>query len=159
MESRFRFLSLNIGMKRNLDGLFAVIDVNKPDIVFLQEVVLSQDELQCQINRVGFLCETNSAEDVSKPGTALLWRSHLQVSNVSNFTIGRAQLALFHNYVLLNIYAPSGSNLKQARNSFFAEDIFRAFCLYPSYSWVFGGDFNSVLHPSDIENGTGFGQK
>ena len=140
MESKVRFLSLNIGMKKNLDSLCAVLEVNNPDIVFLQEVVLTTNQLEYQIKRLGYLCEVNNAEEISKPGTALLWKSHLHISDFLSLVVGRAQIALFGDYVLLNVYAPSGSSARNARNTFFAQNIFSAFNLYPSAMWIIGGD-------------------
>jgi hypothetical protein len=45
MESRIRFLSLNIGLKNNLAGLATLITVHKLDIVLLQEVRISDEQL------------------------------------------------------------------------------------------------------------------
>ena len=45
MNSRIRFLSLNIGMKNNLAGLTTLITVHKLDIVLLQEVRLSDEQV------------------------------------------------------------------------------------------------------------------
>ena len=130
MESSIRFISLNIGMKRNLAGLLALISDLKPDIVFLQEVVLLEDQLDCQTSGYGFSCKVNNAEDLSKPGIAILWRSSLPVEDVANIVVGRAQLALLGDYALLNIYAPSGSQARHARNVFFAQDLFLNFAAY-----------------------------
>ena len=46
MESRIRFLSLNIGMKSNLAGLTNMLAHHKIDVVFLQEVKVSDEELE-----------------------------------------------------------------------------------------------------------------
>ena len=59
--------------------------------------------------------------------------------DVSNLVAGRAQLGLLDNYVLLNVYAPSGSNARYERNCFFSQDLFRAFNLYPDFHWLIGG--------------------
>ena len=115
MESKIRLLSLNICLKRNLTCLRAMITDLRPDIIFLQEVNLSDEQLGSQISR-DFKCKVNNAEEDSKPGTAMIWKSTLQVSDVSNVVAGRAQLAHLDNYILLNVYAPSGSSAKHARN-------------------------------------------
>ena len=98
-------------------------------------------------------------EDAAKPGTAIIWRSSLPVTDVTNLVACRAQVACFEDYALLNLYAPSGSDKKYERASFFSKEIFRAFNLFPESKWLVGGDFNCVLKPIDIDNGTGFDQK
>ena len=71
MESKIRFLSLNIGMKSNLAGLLTMIVDYKLDIIFLQEVKLTDDELGCKVARFGYKCKVNiNIEELSKPGSA-----------------------------------------------------------------------------------------
>ena len=112
-----------------------------------------------QLSNVGFIGMVNiDAEDPLKPGTAIAWRSTLPIRQVSSVVPCRAQYALLGSYSIFNIYAPSGSDRKVERNNFFARDIFQAFSLGSS-PWILGGDFNCVLRPFDIENGTGFNQK
>ena len=98
------------------------------------------------------------AEDPLKPGTAIAWRSTLPIRQVLSVVPCRAQYAILGSFSIFNIYAPSGSDRKVERNNFFAKDIFQAFSLGSS-PWILGGDFNCVLRPLDIENGTGFNQK
>ena len=62
-------------------------------------------------------------------------------------------MAFLKDYALLNIYAPSGTDKKYERGVFFSQTIFEA-C-----TWLMGGDFNSILTRSDVENGVGFNQK
>ena len=54
MESRIRFLSLNIGLKNNLAGLATLIKVHKLDIVLLQEVRISDEQVDDLIGKFGF---------------------------------------------------------------------------------------------------------
>ena len=155
MESKIRFLTLNIGGRRDLAGLTSIISEYKLDIVFLQEVMLTNEELTNEVSKSGFMCNVNNADESSKPGTAIIWRSSLHVTDCFNIIAGRAQLAVFKDVILLNIYGPSGSNQKHERNQFFARDIFRIFNMYPSALWIFGGDFNAILNPLDVELGIG----
>ena len=94
-----------------------------------------------------------------KPGVAIVWRSVIPVSEIVNLVPCRAQLALLGSVVIVNVYAPSGSDRKFERGSFFARDLFRAFSMNSTSKWIVGGDFNCVLKPIDIENGIGFNQK
>ena len=93
-------------------------------------------------------------EESSLPGTAIVWRSSIPVRDVSTIVPCRAQCAFLGAYALLNIYAPSGSDKKYERGSFFAKEIFRTLALHDNSCWILGGDFNCVLKPIDVENGT-----
>ena len=160
MESRIRFLSLNIGMKSNLAGLTNILVNHKIDVVFLQEVKITDEELESKVARFGYKCKVNiNIEDSTKPGTAIAWRSTLLVREVTTLVTCRAQVAFLEEYALLNLYAPSGSDKKYERGAFFSQEVFRAFNLHPESKWLVGGDFNCVLKPIDVENGTGFDQK
>ena len=160
MESNIRFLSLNIGMKNNLAGLSTMLLNLKLDVAFLQEIRMSDEQLGSQVGRYGYDAKTNiNLEDPSKPGTAIVWRSILPVKDVTIIVGCRAQVAYLGGYALLNIYAPSGSDKKYERGSFFSKEIFRALSLHSDSKWIVGGDFNCVLKPIDVENGTGFQQK
>ena len=68
-------------------------------------------------------------------------------------------MAMLGPYMIINIYAPSGSEKKYERAEFFGQDVFRALRLNPDSLWVIGGDFNCVLKSIDIEGGVGFSQK
>ena len=160
MESRIRFLSLNVGMKNNLAGLLTLIKVHKLDVVLLQEVRISDEQVDDLVGKYGFKGKVNSdMDEPSKPGTAIVWRSTLPVREVSTIVPCRAQCAFLGAYAFLNIYAPSGSDRKVERGFFFAREIFQVFSLHPCSHWIFGGDFNCILKPIDVENGTGFMQK
>ena len=71
MESRIRFLSLNVGMKSNLAGLLSLLINHNLDVVFLQEVKITDEQLISQIVKYGYLGQVNiDLEESSKPGTA-----------------------------------------------------------------------------------------
>ena len=160
MKSNIRFLTLNVGMKKNLAGLSNILINQKLDVAFLQEVKVSDEELGTKINGIGYSCKVNiNIEDVSKPGTAIVWKSSLPVQDVNSLVTCRAQVAYMGEYALLNLYAPSGSDKRYERGVFFSQDVFRAFSLAPNSKWLVGGDFNCVLQPMDIDNATGFDQK
>ena len=158
--SSLRTFSLNVGMRRDLAGLRALILQYKFDLVLIQELNLTQCELQGKISDLGYECIVNiDSEDSAKPGTAFIWKTTVPISNVENILKCRIQVAFLNNYAFLNIYAPSGSGKRYERSIFYAVDLYRLFHLYKGYSWVMGGDYNAVLSHLDIENGTGFDQK
>ena len=154
------FLSLNVGMSATLAGLPSLIIAQNLDIVFLQEVRLNCEQLNLFIGNLGFKAEVNiDADQPTRPGTALVWKKSLPVTDVFTLVMCRAQVALLGPYMLLNIYAPSGSDKKFERATFFGQDVFRALRLQPGASWIVGGDWNCVLKTMDIEGGVGFAQK
>ena len=53
----------------------------------------------------------------------------MPVRDVFTLVLCRAQLAVLGPYMLLNVYAPSGSDKKHERTGFFGQDIFRALIL------------------------------
>ena len=160
MRAKIRILSLNVGMKSDLAGLITLTQVHKLDIILLQEVRISEEQLKQQISNHGFTGKVSvDTEDPMKPGVAIVWRSALPVREIVTLVLCRAQVAFLGSMAVMNIYAPSGSDRKFVRGSFFARDIFRAFSMNNSSNWIVGGDFNCVLKPIDVENGTGFNQK
>ena len=159
MNSRIRILSLNIGLKSDLAGLLTLISVHRLDVVMLQEVRITDEQINQQLGNHGFTGKVNiDAENPQIPGTALAWRSTLPIRQVSVAVPCRMQHALLGSHSIFNIYAPSGSDKRVERGFFFAREVFQAFSLGSS-SLILGGDFNCVLGPIDIENGTGFNQK
>ena len=54
MNSRIRMLSLNVGLKSDLAGLFTLISVHKLDLVLLQEVRITDEQLNQQLGNHGF---------------------------------------------------------------------------------------------------------
>ena len=160
MESSIRFLSLNVGMKSNLAGLSSILVNKNLDLAMLQEVRITDEQLSSQLEKYGYTGKVNiNVEDSSKPGTALVWRSSLPVRDVAVCVPCRAQVAYLGAYAIMNVYAPSGSDKKYERGNFFSREIFRILSLHSESKWLLGGDFNCVLKPIDIENGTGFQQK
>ena len=160
METNFRLLSLNVGMQCNIAGVVDIIRLHKLDIICLQEIRLTDSELESKVASLGFNCKVNiDINDMSKPGTAILWRAALPISDLVNVCECRAQVLIIRQYAVLNIYAPSGSEKKNERATFFSQDIFRTCNLYANSVWIFCGDFNCILSPLDVEEGTGFVQK
>ena len=99
--------------------------------------------------RFGYKCKVNiNIEDLSKPGTAIVWRYSLETKEVTILVTCRAQIAFLKDYALLNLYAPSGSDKKFDRAIFFSQDVCRAFNLHPDSNWIlvfFGFQFSGAF--------------
>ena len=137
MSEKIRFLSLNVGMKSDLAGLITLIQIHKLDIILLQEIRISEEQINQQIRNHGFTGKVSiDAEDSLKPGVAIVWRSVLPVRQIITLVSCRAQLAFIGSIAVVNIYAPSGSDKKFERGSFFARDLFQAFSTNSTSNWI-----------------------
>ena len=146
MDPKINFLSLNVGMSSTLAGLSTLITTQNLDIVFLQEVKSSGEQIELLLGRLGFKAAVNIDQDCPTTlGTAIVWRASLPVTDVCILVSCRAQVARLGHYMLLNVYAPSGSDKKFERNTFFGHEIFNSLQLGNKDKWVLGGDFNSGL--------------
>ena len=100
-------------MKSDLAGLKTLIQVYKLDIILLQEVRISDEQLNQQFRNLGFSGKVSvDTEDPMKPGVAILWRSVLPVREIVTLVTCRAQLAFLGSMAIVNTYAPSGSDRK-----------------------------------------------
>ena len=125
MTTNIRLLSLNVGMNGNLAGLRNMISDCTFDVILLQEVRLTEVEINSKLYNFGYKCKVNiDEENIYKPGTAILWRASLPIIDVVNLHQCRAQVAFLMNYAILNIYAPSGTNKRNERALFFSRDLF-----------------------------------
>ena len=127
----FSILSLNAGSSNDCGGLRHIIEIEKPSIVLLQEICLSTERLQALVQGKGYKAMAN-IDELNKPGTGIVWKSELHVTEVLPLVECRCQSLRLGNLVVFNIYAPSGGNNKAARRLFFGEDIFN----FISYFWT-----------------------
>ena len=160
MKSFINILSLNVGLSSTLAGLSSIAAVNNVDLILLQEVRINKDQLNGMLGGYGYEVDVNiDAEAPFKPGTAIVWKKSLPINQVVTLVSCRCQILVLSNVAVVNIYAPSGSERRQERSTFFSYDVFHAISLFPQHSYVLGGDFNAILSPLDVEDGKGFSQK
>ena len=120
-----KLMTLNTANTGLLGGILAIIKIEDPDIVFLQEITVTSGQLKLFVAKYGYNAEANTdLLDVTSLGTGMIWKSHLSVSDVTSVVHCRVQMARLGAFNLLNIYAPSGSNHRQERRTFFGQDIF-----------------------------------
>ena len=147
-------------MSNLLSDVISFITSYDIDVIFLQEIRLTLEQLQVKFGNFGYLVDVNiDEEDFSKPGTAILWKSSVPIVDVSTLLQCRCQIAFLNQHILINVYAHSGSSRNKERGNLFADHIFQFMSLHPNSSIILGGDFNSLLSPKDVENGIGFSQK
>ena len=155
----FNIFSLNVGMSHSLAGLHKIISSENLDLIFLQEVSLTSNQIENQLP--GFKAAVNvDTDDHLVPGTAIIWRNTLPVEQICSFVPCRIQTASLGPYRLINIYGPSGSGNRAERAIFYGQKVFQALNLSDNnMPFICGGDFNCLLKPIDVENEVGFGQK
>ena len=87
-------LSLNVGSSSNLAGLNTAISTTSYDVILLQEVKMTQNQLDNAVNRFGFLSKVNvNEENHQKSGLAILWRKSVPLTGVVNLLECRLQIA------------------------------------------------------------------
>ena len=93
MFNSFKILSLNISNSTTLAGLLSILRMENPQIVMLQEVSMSNEQLTLLVSKFGYKGETNI--DMLNPnalGTGFIWQEHLPVSDVYRWWNAEARL-------------------------------------------------------------------
>ena len=145
-------LSYNVGSSGTLAGLKQLLEMHKPDLVFLQEVTISTEQLKTHLGWKYDGISNIDQYDQKKPGTACIWLSSLQVV-VNNILSCRLQTLNYADVKYINVYAPSGTQKQRARRELFGggllnEIVSRTRSKLP----VLLGDWNCVLRPQDISD-------
>jgi exonuclease III len=137
--------SIECDVKKSL--LKDFIQNNDLDIIFLQEV---------SFLNFSFIQSHQTVLNVSERGrgTAILIRNGIEYSDIHMSECGRILSIVVNGVNLICIYAKSGSNYTQERNSFFMNDIGTHFTKRGITETIVGGDFNCVLDSADSRNGS-----
>lgn len=117
------------------------LQYNDIDVLFLQEV--QTENFSALFNYTAYV---NIGTD--NLGTAIITKSGISLDSIEKLPSGRGISGVYQNQAFINIYAPSGSNKRRERNAFFQTEVPYLFRNLSHY-YVFGGDFNCVLQPSD----------
>ena len=77
-----KIVSLNIAM--SMLSISDVLRLNKPDLLFLQEVNFSTQTLCDRVDSLGYVGESNTDPlHPTLPGTAIVWKKTIKVSEVN----------------------------------------------------------------------------
>lgn len=126
-------------VKMKLLNIF--LRTNDVDVLFLQEVKTNDfSEIY------GYTAYVNVGSE--SLGTAILTRNGIDLHSVEKLPSGKGISGIYKDYMFLNLYAPSGSNKRKARNLFFAQDVPYLLRSLPKFL-IMGGDYNCVLRPVD----------
>ena len=89
-----KLMTLNTANTSLLGGLLAIIQIENPDIVFLQEISVTSGQLKHKVAKYGYSAEANTdLLDVTSLGTGMIWKSHLPLTSVTSVVHCRIQLA------------------------------------------------------------------
>ena len=148
MASNFKTISANIAM-----SMLAVSDILKrdqPDLLFLQEICISSESLNESVCKIGYSAECNvDPLHPTLPGTAILWKTSLNVGQVNQLIERRAQSVKCAGETFINVYAPSGSSNRRDRWEFFNELFTHIVQVGGVKLPVMAGDWNAVLDQLD----------
>ena len=124
MDFNLNFVTLNVGMSISLAGLPDLVKSENLDVLFLQEVRLTVDQIKNILR--GFNAAVNIDENnPDRPGTALVWRNEIVITDIYSIVPCRAQVATLGEYKFMNVYAPSGSDKKYERKIFYGCELFQ----------------------------------
>ena len=148
MAATLKLVSSNIGT--SLLSVSDILKTDKPELLFLQEVTNPTNELLARVTSLGYCAECNvDSLHPQRPGTAIVWKKTLKISEVNCIIERRAQFIKVGGETFMNCYAPSGSNNKREREEFFTELFLHLLNVGGGKLPVCAGDFNSVVEPKD----------
>lgn len=132
-------ISLNvctIQSQSNLSILLSFLKLHMVDVALLQEVATPA------FNFPGYEELVNLGP--RRRGTAILFRTGVQLSDVIQLPSGRALSARLGDVTIVNVYAPSGTQGRKERDRFFEVEV-APLLASAGDRFVWGGDFNAVL--------------
>ena len=114
MAPAFKTVSANVAMSTL--SIRDILKSDKPELLFLQEINVSTEVVNDIVTRLGYRGECNiDPLHPTLPGTAILWKNNLKVSEIDQLIERRAQSIKCAGETFINIYAPSGSNNRRER--------------------------------------------
>ena len=107
MVSNHKIISYNVQSNFQLSGLHQLISIHRALLVFLQEVTINSSQLNTLLGP-SYKGECNlDICDSKRPGTAIIWRTGLEVE-VSNIVTCRIQLLKLWDFSFLKCLCLQG---------------------------------------------------
>ena len=135
----YNISSINIGTITNptkLNALRTFINNHDLDIICLQEV---ENE---QLSLPGYVVFFNV--DHARRGTAIALKQHIRATHVERSLDSRILALRVQDTTICNLYAPSGSAQRAARENLFRETL-PYYLRHRTTHTILAGDFNCVL--------------
>ena len=122
---KFKCISQNIASSRKVERIVDILKRSCPDLLLLQEVTLTTDQLKTAVKDLQYDCESNiDMENPTFPGTATIWKIDLPAPQVTSLVTCNLQMVKISQQVFYNVYAPSGSQCRRERARLFTRDLF-----------------------------------
>ena len=103
MAHTVKIMSANIAM--SMLGLSDILKRDKPELLFLQEVNISTDNVNDIVSRLGYVADCNvDPLHPTLPGTAIVWKNNLKVSEINQLVERRAQSVNCAGEQFINVY-------------------------------------------------------
>ena len=151
MAPAFKAVSANIAM--SMLSIQDILKCDKPELLFLQEINVSTQAVNDRVNRMGYSAECNvDPLHPTLPGTAIVWKNSLKVSEINQLIERRAQSIKCAGETFINVYAPSGSGNRRERWDFFNDLFTHIVQAGGDRLPVMAGDWNAILDLSDTTN-------
>ena len=150
----FKIISLNIAMSSL--SLSDVLRFDKPDLLVLQEVSFPTQTLCDRVDTLGYTGECNvDPIHPTLPGTAVVWRKTLNVSEVNPIIERRVISLKCGEERFCNVYAPSGTTNKKERMVMFNELATYLLTMGRGKLPIMAGDWNVILAECDTTRNFG----
>ena len=157
----YTIISYNVMSNSQLAGLLSIIDIEAPQVILLQEILMNTEHLCTFLSsKHGYKGVSNVDElEPNKPGTAIVWHDSVPVTQVASLEPRRLQSCYVGPYLLLNCYPPAGTENVTARRDFFRNQLFRAMRGLGTKVPILGGDWNCIVNVRDTEGGDYYKKK
>lgn len=154
--TNIKIVSLNVNClsrPASRAGLLDFLKFNKPDLVGLQECNLSTQELSDMLAPISYSCFSNvSPFDNNARGTAFLWKTGLEVSDIKVLEENRMLSLKLGGVIFVNIYGHSGRRMRFERRRLYGETLEQFIRDSRPFLPVFFGDFNCIIQNIDALN-------
>ena len=147
--SKLKLISYNVGSNSHLAGLQQLVNMYKPDIVFVKEICLNSEQFLIQLGSEYKGVSNVDEADSRRPGTAIGYKDNLECK-VTNIKTCRLQCLDISGIKFVNIYAPSGTQGQRGRRDLFGVDLLQIVA-GSTIKPILEGDWNSVARPQDVE--------
>jgi len=88
------------------------------------------------------------SEGTDRRGTAILVKDGIPITDIKRIPSGRGMAGILNGIWIVNIYAPSGAEKKNERETFYGTDL--TYILPTTHAGMFlAGDFNCILSKTD----------
>lgn len=142
-----KIITHNINHHYQLCGVKDLIIKNQIDIIFLQEISLTTENLQNFVHYLNYDAYVSLKPD-NQPGVGVIFKKNFNSVHFVNIEPGFMLFCKFENTSFINIYAKSGNCGKNERRILFGDTLVN-FVNKCDHKPILLGDFNCILDKKD----------